>query len=310
MLNPIGRGGAARPGADPLAGGVYVLQPGDTLEALAERFGINDSHAIEAFRRLNPELAAGRALPGSIVSILAAAPPARDEGPGRSLTTSWTRGYGRDVSRQNRYNAELEVARTRWPQLDPLVLKSLLSQESSFRSRVVNKYGYAGVAQIGVAEARQMGLRTGGSRMSNSRRGVAAYVDRGRDERLDPTKAIPAAARLLREKAMVLAHGLETSRWGKLPGFAHYGTPSGDDYWRFAAAAYNGGEATVLLAMRIAYGDAAPHEVRWDDLVRSPDGDPRHAPLYKAIQQVGMNPAVKYREIGEYARDVVLRARQ
>ena len=316
MLNSIGRGRAVPARTAPPADDVYFLQPGDTFDALVERFGITDPKAIAAFRRLNPEFAAGRAQPGTVVSVPAPARPAaacssdRAAATSASLTTSWTRGYGRDVSRQNRYNAEIDVARTRWPELDPLVLKSLLSQESSFRSRVANKYGYAGVAQLGVTEARQMGLRTGASHMSNSRRRIAAYVDRGHDERLDPAKAIPAAAQLMRAKAAILEHGLDASRWGKLAGFERYGTPQGDDFWRFTAAAYNGGEATVLLALRLAYGDTTPHEVRWDDLVRSPDGDARHSPLYRAIQQVGMNPAVKYREIGEYARDVLLRARQ
>jgi hypothetical protein len=318
MMNPIGHGGVLPAGTEPPAGDVYVLQPGDTFDALVERFGIAGPKAVDAFRRLNPDLALGRARPGSLVTLpapagphAAAAPVGREAAaPAAPLDTSWTRGYGRDVSRQNRYNAELEAARARWPDVDPLVLKSLLAQESGFRSRVVNRYGYAGVAQLGVAEARQVGLRTGHSRMSNARKGVAPYVDRVRDERLVPRKAIPGAARLLRAKAATLERGLETKRWGSLPGFARYGEPEGDDYWRFAAAAYNGGEGTVLLAMRIAYGDATPAEVRWDDLVRSPDGDARHAPLYLAIRRVGMNPAVKFREISEYARDVVRRARQ
>ena len=306
MVNPIGRRGALPARTAQPRGECYVLQPGDTFDTLVERFGVSGPEAIEAFRSLNPDLAAGRAQPGAVVSL----PPGCELTPETMITTSWTRGYGRDVTRQNRFNGEIAAAQTRWADLDPLVLKSLLAQESGFRSRVVNRYGYAGVAQLGVAEARQVGLHTGRSHMSSARRGVAAYVDRAHDERLIPKKAIPGAAKLLRAKASVLERGLTTKRWGELPGFSRYGEPEGDDYWRFAAAAYNGGEGTVLLAMRIAYGDAQPAEVRWDDLVRSPDGDPRHAPLYLAIKQVGMNPAVKFREIGDYARDVVLRARQ
>lgn len=301
MPNAIGRTAAY---TTPLSGSVgetYVLQLGDTFEGLVERFGITDPMALAEFRRQNPALAAGRAIAGQVVLLPPHVPsaPVSAPKPGDSVRTSWTTGYNRNVAAQNRYNVDLERARKEWDRLDPLILKSMLSQESGFRARVANRYGYAGIAQLGVREARAMGLHTGSSRMASSKRGIAAHVDRARDERLDPSKAIPAAARLMKAKAAALERG-----------FAVYGRPEGDDYWRFVAAAYNGGEGTVLEAMKLAYGDTPPPSVRWEDLVRSPDGDARHSPLYRAIQRVGMNPKVKYREIGDYARDVVRRARQ
>jgi hypothetical protein len=300
MVNAIRRTGTSGPPVGTPAAVVHVLQAGESFEELAERFGITDPILLTEFRRLNPALAAGAGAPGQQVLVppgtAVHAAPARDSGD--PVATSWVNGFGRNVSRQNRYNAELESARREWPRLDPLVLKSILAQETGFVASAANTYGYAGIAQLGVREARQVGLGTGSSRMRNSRTGVAARVDRARDERLVPRLAIPAAARLLRAKATALERG-----------FGHYGAPNGDDYWRFVAAAYNGGEGTVLRALRIAYGDSTPDTVRWDDLVRAPDGDVRRSPLYRAVVEVGMNPRVKYREISEYARDVVSRAR-
>ncbi len=210
-------------------------------------------------------------------------------GPGVRVGTDWTNGYGRNVAGQNLFNAEIAAALREWPGLDPLVLKSILAQESSFRRDPNASGGYRGVAQLGRSEARSAGLT----------------VTRGVDERLDPGKAIPAAARVLRDKAERLQ-----------PSFDRYGVPAGDEYWRFVSAAYNGGEGTIALAMRYAY-EGRPHaEVRWSDLTASPDGNVRNSPLYRAVAHViktegwHATPWAKYKEISEYAQNVVARARQ
>src|SRR5436305_399126 len=100
------------------------------------------------------------------------------------------------------------------PGLSPAVLKSLLAQESGFNTAVINQYGYAGIAQFGRAAAREAGLNVGIA-------GTQA------DERLDPYKAIPAAARLLNIKAQ---------RLGELA-FSRYGQPNGMEFWKFVLAA-------------------------------------------------------------------------
>jgi len=61
------------------------------------------------------------------------------------------------------------------------ILEGLLAQESNFQAAVVNRFGYAGIAQLGAAAAREVGLSV-------------TKTAPGGDERLDPLKAIPAAA--------------------------------------------------------------------------------------------------------------------
>jgi hypothetical protein len=309
LVKPIGNlnsldASLASPETDTLTPG-----PGETNDVHSAGLSIDDE-ALAHLRRLNPALASdpgwigmrGR-LPARACISGPSSPPAR------TMETAWTRGYGRNVSRQNLYNNELAAAQRNWVRLDPLVLKSMLAQESSFRPRVVNVYGYAGIAQLGIREARFTGLDTGRSRMRRS--GAAAYVDRIHDERMQPARAIPAAATLLRAKDATLERGLITRRSRtRLDGFAALGRPSGDDYWRFMAAAYNGGEGTILWAMHYAYGNTPPAAVRWNDLLRGEDGGVRSSPLYRAIRKVGMNPDHKYREISEYADQVLKRARQ
>lgn len=186
------------------------------------------------------------------------------------------------------------------PGLSPALLKSLLIQESDLRPHVINSFGYAGIAQFGRDEAREVGLQVG-------RAGSPA------DERLNPHKAIPAAARLLDKKAQ---------RLGEMA-FSRYGQPSGAEFWRFVMAAYNGGEGTVALAMGHAYrqglararaqGLVGPEVIdfarayasSWQNLtaggLRSPLGQAvaRHFPALAAA---------KYQEISNYSNEVVARS--
>ena len=114
---------------------------------------------------------------------------------------------------------DIIVDAVQWcPGLSPAVLKSLLAQESNFNPSVINSYGYAGIAQFGRPAAREVGLNVGLA-------GTAS------DERLDPSKAIPGAARLLNIKAQ---------RLGEIA-FSRYGQPQGMEFWKFVLAAYNGG---------------------------------------------------------------------
>jgi hypothetical protein len=186
------------------------------------------------------------------------------------------------------------------PGLSPSILKGLLAQESNFNPSVINRYGYAGIAQFGRDEAREVGLSVG----------VAGTT---MDERLDPYKAIPGAARLLNIKAR---------RLGEMA-FSRYGQPGGAEFWKFVLAAYNGGEATVALAMGHAYraglsqarerglvgrdavSYAREYASRWDNLRAGGMNSPLGLAASRYFPQLADS---KYQEIGAYPVAIVARA--
>ena len=185
------------------------------------------------------------------------------------------------------------------PGLSPAVLKSLLAQESKFHPTVINQYGYAGIAQFGRPAAREVGLHVG----------VAGSAS---DERLDPSKAIPGAARLLNIKAQ---------RLGELA-FSRYGQPDGAEFWKFVTAAYNGGEGTVSLAMGHAYRiglsqarsnglvgtDAVSFARRYASKWENLKVGGANSPLGMAAARYFPNIAVqKYHEIGNYPTQIMAR---
>ncbi|HEY0429773.1 MAG TPA: transglycosylase SLT domain-containing protein [Pyrinomonadaceae bacterium] len=187
------------------------------------------------------------------------------------------------------------------PGLSPQILKSLLAQESNFRPAVINKYGYAGIAQFGRTAAREVGLSVG----------IAGSAT---DERLNPGKAIPGAARLLNIKA---------KRLGEIA-FAKYGQPTGTNFWKFVLAAYNGGEATVSLAMGNAYrigvskaraqglvGEdvvrfARNYASNWENLKSGGTGSPLGQAAARFFPAIA---AQKYVEIGNYPTQIVGRVK-
>lgn len=185
------------------------------------------------------------------------------------------------------------------PGLSPAVLKSLLAQESKFHPTVINQYGYAGIAQFGRVAAREVGLQVG----------IAGSKS---DERLDPSKAIPGAARLLNIKA---------KRLGELA-FSRYGQPDGVEFWKFVTAAYNGGEGTVALAMGNAYriglsearakglvgteavSFARRYASKWENLKVGGTNSPLGLAAARYFPKIATQ---KYHEIGNYPTQIMAR---
>lgn len=198
------------------------------------------------------------------------------------LHTNWTKGYDRRIDRQNRFNDEIRNALREWPVFDPLVFKSLIVQESEFRTGRRNRYGYAGIMQIGPREAKALGL-----------------IKRNADQRFTPFYAIPAAVKLLKRKTLFL----------ELTAFKKYGTPQGDEYWKFVIASYNAGEGTIYKAMKIAYANNLPDSPKFADLVKTKTGNPWESPLVRAMPRRWRKVA-KYKEIKNYVENVIKRARQ
>lgn len=195
---------------------------------------------------------------------------------------------------------DIIVRAVEWcPGLSPAILKSLLAQESNFNTKVINQYGYAGIAQFGREAAREVGLQVG----------VAGSAT---DERLHPDKAIPGAARLLHIKAQ---------RLGEMA-FARYGQPNGVEFWKFVLAAYNGGEGTVAVAMGHAYR-AGLSQARAKGMVGTDAVSfaRRYASQWENLKSGGLNSPLaqaaaryfptlaesKYHEIGNYPTAIVAR---
>lgn len=203
--------------------------------------------------------------------------------------------------KNNLYDEVIAHSVAACPGLSPHILKSLLAQESNFRPSVINSYGYAGIAQFGRQAAREVGLNVG----------IAGSAS---DDRLNPGKAIPAAARLLNLKA---------KRLGEIA-FAKYGQPSGENFWKFVLAAYNGGEGTVSLAMGNAHrigvakaraqGLVGEDVVRfarnyagsWENLKLGGTGSPLGQAAARYFPTIA---AQKYHEIGNYPTQIVGRTR-
>jgi uncharacterized protein YcbK (DUF882 family)/LAS superfamily LD-carboxypeptidase LdcB len=189
------------------------------------------------------------------------------------LTTSWSaegekeiqKQYGgspRNQTRQNDFNDSLFNAQNEWDLLDPYILKSLLAQESNYNPVASNNLGFAGIAQLGMQEAKSVGLNTGNSleQTSAHRRRkenyLNEYYDFKNDERFQPGKAIPAAARLLKRKWQSLQKNI----------FQRYGNPSTEDFYYFILGAYNGGEGTVKNRVRRIYGSNPTSPLNFNDL--------------------------------------------
>jgi hypothetical protein len=202
---------------------------------------------------------------------------------------------------QNKYNKSIEEGAKEFPGLDPKVLKSLLVTESNFDPSVKNDWGFAGIAQFGKEAAASTGLT----------------VNDKVDERLDPEKAIPAAARHLKDKSEKLDE----------MAFSKYGKPEGDEYWKFVTASYNGGEDCVTKAMQTAYDNALTDAkakgmddkasveyaksfaTKWDNLL-APEDDIKKSPLYAGTKQEFPKIAEgKYGEIGDYPVKIMTLAR-
>lgn len=199
----------------------------------------------------------------------------------------------------SRYDNVIANAVEWCPGLSPSVLKSLIAQESKFNATVINSYGFAGIAQFGRPAAREVGLNVG----------IAGSAS---DERLDPSKAIPGAARLLNIKA---------KRLGEIA-FSRYGQPDGIEFWKFVTAAYNGGEGTIAVAMGHAYrsglAQARAHNLvgveavsfarryasKWENLKIGGTDSPLGLAAARFFPNIA---AQKYHEIGNYPSQIMAR---
>lgn len=150
-------------------------------------------------------------------------------------------------------------------------LKALVAQESGDLTRSDTKGDIAGIAQMGAKEVKEVGGKP--------------------EDRLDPNKAIPLAAKVLIKKATQLEAGLNP-------------LPQSADYKKFVFASYNAGARTLIEAQKKAKAmgrDAAS----WESLVKGGANSPLYHGIKAALPK--LDTAKKYQETTDYVARIFAR---
>lgn len=172
-----------------------------------------------------------------------------------NLDTNWDK-----VSKgaeQNKYNdiirKAVEDPNNPFPEITPIELKALIWQESKFKENAVSPKGAKGLVQITDITAKDIGLNT---------------KEQGKDPRYTPEIAIPAALDILNKNFNYVnvnskENGKENGKEKSIvyKGLNYYNQDKPlpkDEKLKFALAAYNGGQKTVKVALKKAYGDNIP----------------------------------------------------
>jgi len=153
----------------------------------------------------------------------------------------------------------------------PADLKALVAQESGDLTKHDTKGDIAGVAQMSTEAIKEVGGRP--------------------EDRLDPNKAIPLAAKVLIQKARQLEAELDQ-------------IPQGPDYKKFVFASYNAGARTIVLAQMKAKA-MRRDPASWDALVEGGSNSPLYHGITAALPKA--DPLKKYRETTHYVADIALR---
>ncbi len=202
--------------------------------------------------------------------------------------TNWNQGFGRNISDQNKYNNEIKSA-AEANGIDPIILKSLIAQESGFDPKAHNNHGFAGLTQIGGDAIHEVGLHVGNTRKIGSN----WFFDFAGDERFDSGKSIQAGAREFSLKKNAIDQNV----------FSNYDQElNEDEKSKFYLAAYNAGQGTIQQAYKFSNKKAA----LWDDLIKTPN---ETSPLFKAIPE-SWGKKDKFREIAEYVAHILARKNQ
>ena len=154
---------------------------------------------------------------------------------GGDCHTDWTKGYHRKIERQNLYNKYICEAAKKY-NIDPMVYKALLAQESNFQPLAKNKFGFAGISQVGWKE---WTIQLGKSKGNTSKSTGKWVFDMKGDKRFDVKESIFGGAKILESKKKAIDNMV----------FSKYTIqPTKEEKWYFYTAAYNGGEGTISRA--------------------------------------------------------------
>ena len=196
------------------------------------------------------------------------------------IWTNWP-----ELANQNRYNSIILEAAKKYS-IRPILLKSLIAQESAFNPKAHNNHGYAGLTQIGGAAIKEAGLHIG---TTCKKSGTYRY-DMASDERFIPLKSIFGGALIFSRKRSAINRLI----------FSQYSEPlEEDEKEKFYLAAYNAGEGTI----RKAYMYCKQGNPTWDMLS---DGKQKSY-LWQAIPE-SWGKRDKHKEITMYVHTIKTRS--
>jgi soluble lytic murein transglycosylase-like protein len=203
-----------------------------------------------------------------------------------ALKTKWTDPDGNPYTNENTYNVWIQLAAMNHG-VPALLLKSLIAQESKFKANASNSGGYAGLTQLGLDEAKGVGLDTGTTAYSGD-----AWKFDPQDARFDPAKSVDGGA-------AYYASGAEMRE--KLV-FKHFEEEVvGSQHEKFALAVYNCGIGTVSGAWKAAH-EAGKDDATWEDLT---EGE-TESYLCQAMPKK-WDKSKKYKEITNYVVQILSR---
>jgi hypothetical protein len=218
----------------------------------------------------------------------------------REVFTNWTNGFHRNITLQNEFN-DAFLAATEGTDIPPVILKSLAATESAFNKFAWNRFGYAGLFQIGIAEINALGgrnpLYTSGDTEKQGSVWVESDFDFKGDSRFNPEYAAQAAAEILVDNEDYL------DRYA----FDDYTQPLGEfEKWKFILASYNGGIGTIRNAINYAQ-EKGVQNPNWNDIItpNSPDTSPLNMVISERWRELN-----KYREISTFPIMTLERAYQ
>ena len=222
------------------------------------------------------------------------------------ILTTWKKGFGRQIAKQNEYNKFLMEAGKEHPDIDLLVFKSIIAQESGFDKAASNSVGYAGLTQVGWKTWKLESQYSLGSSSEGREEETGEYFyDLITDERFDPPKSILGGMRVLKNKIKYLDGKInkykpETSAIEK-----YNPKISMLERYKLYIASYNGGQGTIEKCL-IAADKAGVKNPVFDSFLAA---DPSNSILWEAIPE-SWGREDKYDEISEYVENVINRIAQ
>jgi hypothetical protein len=208
--------------------------------------------------------------------------------------TNWKKGFDRNMGDQNLYNEYLLEAGKKYPDIDLLVFKSLISQESDFKPKAHNNSGYAGLTQVGFSEWKKEAESSVGTSKKNKSTGDY-YYDMEGDERFDPRKSIFGGLAVLKVTIDYIDKRFKL----------YNPNISLEEKYKFYMAGYNAGQGRMRNCLKIAY-ELKIKNPTWEDMITLPK---ESSVLWKAMPS-SLDRAGKFKEITEYVELIMKRVSQ